>query len=147
MDDIRRTIEMRAPIDRVWRHLTEPELLSRWLMPNTFRPVLGRAFTMDCPPGIGSGAPIEARVTILEPPAGNRARLAYTWAIDEPPLTTLLDIRLTERGGTTRLDLVHSGWTLEPSDAGVRERHAGGWDHLLENLLKPLVEVSGIRQS
>jgi uncharacterized protein YndB with AHSA1/START domain len=30
------------PPDRVWHALTDPDLLARWLMPNDFRPAVGR---------------------------------------------------------------------------------------------------------
>lgn len=143
MDDIRRSIDIRAPIAVVWRFLTETELLANWLMPNTFAPVLGRAFTMDCPPGIGSGAPIDAVVTALEPPAGGRALLAFTWQIDQPLLATHLTIELTETDRYTRLDLVHAGWSdLPEAERGVYDRHVMGWDHLLPNALKPLAEAA-----
>ncbi|WP_421724309.1 SRPBCC family protein [Bauldia sp.] len=139
-DAIHRTITIAAPIDRVWAYLTERDKIAAWLMPNTFVPETGRRFTMDCPPGIGSGAPIACAVTECVPPADGRARLAYTWAIDRPPIETLLTIELTGTAATTRLDLVHSGWSqLDPADAYVRDRHEQGWDVLLTQHLMPLV--------
>jgi hypothetical protein len=33
------------PPSKVWRALTEPELLGKWLMPTTMQPVLGTSFT------------------------------------------------------------------------------------------------------
>ena len=141
MADIRRTIEFKAPIDRVWSYLTTSDKIARWMMPNTFEAVHGREFTMECPPGIGSGAPVECVVTDLAAPKDSRARLAYSWAIDRPPLITMLTINLVEQGGITTLDLVHSGWEeLGPDDAYVRDRHEQGWDHLLGTLLRPLLE-------
>ena len=141
MADIRRTIEFRAPIELVWTYLTDSDKIAQWMMPNTFLPVDGRAFTMDCPPGIGSGAPVKCVVTALEAPAGKRAHLAYSWEIDKPPLTTQLTMALREQDGVTTLDLVHSGWqALGPDDGYVRDRHEQGWDQLLEHRLRPLLE-------
>lgn len=141
MSDIRRSVDFDAPIERVWAFLTEPEKIAQWLMPNTFSAVAGHAFTMDCPPGIGSGAPIECEVLRIEPPHGGRAHLTYTWAIDAPALKTVLTLDLNQEGGTTRLELVHSGWEpLAPSDMHVRDRHEQGWDALLEMRLRPLLE-------
>jgi uncharacterized protein YndB with AHSA1/START domain len=141
MEEIRRNIEFKAPLERVWACLTEPDLIARWLMPNTFEPELDRPFTMDCPPGIGSGRPIESVVTRLEPPDGKRARLAYSWEIDQPLIKTLVEIELHEVGNVTRLELVHSGWgELSPRDAYVGERHETGWDHLLGTALRDLLE-------
>lgn len=141
MADIKRTVEFKAPIDRVWDYLTDSDKIAQWMMPNSFQPVDGRVFTMDCPPGIGSGAPVKCIVTVLEAPAANRARLAYSWAIDQPPLTTMLTIDLHEQSGVTTMDLLHSGWeALGQADGYVRDRHEQGWDHLLGNQLRPLVE-------
>ena len=141
MDEIRRSVEFRASIERVWSCLTDPDLIARWLMPNNFQPEVGRAFTMDCPPGIGSGRPVLSVVTELEPPTNQVARLAYTWEIDEPPIKTLVEIDLREDGGITRMELVHSGWgALAPEEAGIGERHKLGWDHMLGTALRALVE-------
>lgn len=138
MDAIRRSITIQAPIDRVWAYLTERDKIAAWLMPNTFAPVAGRHFTMDCPPGIGSGAPVECEITELQPPTATGARLAYTWTIDQPLIETLLTIDLTATGDATRLDLEHSGWQkLGPEDGYVRDRHEQGWDRILSQRLVP----------
>jgi uncharacterized protein YndB with AHSA1/START domain len=140
MDTIRRSIIIDAPIDRVWAFLTETDKIAAWLMPNTFQPEAGAHFTMDCPPGIGSGAPVQCSVREIRPPAAGRARLVYSWEIDEPLIETVLAIDLSEKGDATRLDLVHSGWDqLGPEDGYVRDRHEQGWDMLLAHRLIPLV--------
>ena len=110
-------------------------------MPNTFQAVLGHRFTMDCPPGIGSGEPIDAVVTEIVPPANNRAHLVYTWRIEHPLRETVVEIHLTETNGVTRLDLTHSGWdNLTPEEAHIRERHDQGRDFLLVQRLRALLE-------
>lgn len=140
MDAIRRSITIDAPIDLVWVHLTQSDRIAAWLMPNTFEPEAGARFTMDCPPGIGSGAPVTCQIREIKPPAAGRARLVYSWEIDQPEIETLLTIDLKEESGGTRLDLIHSGWDrLGPEDAHVRDRHEMGWDQLLAHRLVPLV--------
>ena len=142
MDDIRQSVSFKAPIERVWVFITDSELIAKWLMPNTFQAELGHVFSMDCPPGIGSGAPIRSVVTELAPPAGRKfARLSYTWEIDEPELSTEVRMELSEADGVTRLDLVHTGWRdLAPQHEHVRQRHDEGWVHLLGQVLRALVE-------
>ncbi len=142
MDDIRQSVSFKAPIERVWAALTDTEIIAKWLMPNTFQAELGHVFSMDCPPGIGSGAPIRSVVTELDPPAGAKsARLSYTWEIDQPVLHTEVRMELSEADGLTRLDLVHSGWQdLAPEHEHVHRRHADGWVHLLGQALRQLVE-------
>ncbi|MGI5207044.1 SRPBCC family protein [Spirillospora sp. CA-108201] len=38
------------PPAKVWRALTEPDLLARWLMPNDFKAVVGHRFTFTAKP-------------------------------------------------------------------------------------------------
>ena len=38
------------PVEQVWRALTDPDLLARWLMPNDFKPVVGHQFTFRTEP-------------------------------------------------------------------------------------------------
>ncbi|MEP3279151.1 MAG: SRPBCC domain-containing protein [Stappiaceae bacterium] len=138
MNHILRSTQIKAPIEDVWSYLTVPEKIAQWLMPNTFSAEPGHRFTMDCPPGIGSGAPIDCEVKEISPPRDGRARLVYSWIIDSPRTETLLEIDLMEAAGVTHLDLVHSGWAEGESE--LKTRHAQGWDHLLETALRRLLE-------
>jgi uncharacterized protein YndB with AHSA1/START domain len=38
--------EVPFPPDKVWRGLTEPQLIEKWLMKNDFKPVVDHAFTL-----------------------------------------------------------------------------------------------------
>jgi uncharacterized protein YndB with AHSA1/START domain len=76
MTDIRRTINFKASIGRVCAYLTESDKIARWLMPNSFQLIDGHVFTMDRPPGIGSGAPVACQIRQFAPPRGGRARLS-----------------------------------------------------------------------
>jgi Activator of Hsp90 ATPase homolog 1-like protein len=55
------------PPDQVWRALTDPDLLGRWLMPNDFRPAAGHQFTFRTEPVL----------CFLAPPRGWRPALAH----------------------------------------------------------------------
>jgi len=81
--------------ERVWEALTDPNQLSRWLMPTDFKPLIGFRFRLDRP---GRSA-IEGKVIEVEP----GKRLAYTWNDDE------------EGEGIV-------AWRLEPTDDGTRVR-------------------------
>ena len=141
MAEIRRTISFNAPIGRVWAYITDSEKIARWLMPNDFLPTDGHAFKMDCPPGVGSGAPVTCQIRQIAPPSDGRARLSYTWTIDQPLTETLLTIDLHERDGTTTMDLVHSGWNdMNAAGRALLDRHGDGWTMLLNQALRPLVE-------
>ena len=48
MKVIRREIVIDAPLAKVWEHITDPEKIAGWLMPNDFAPTVGKKFTLDC---------------------------------------------------------------------------------------------------
>jgi len=129
MNAIVRSVDINSGIEKVWAFITQADKIAQWLMPNTFVGAVGTKFTMDCPPGVGSGAPVACEVRELRPPANGLARLVYTWVIDQPLTETLLEIDLTQMQGFTRLALVHSGWA--PGESELRSRHENGWDFLL----------------
>lgn len=129
-DEVRRTIEIRAPRERVWAALTRPEELLRWF------PTQHAAFDLR-PGGLASfvweeGAD-EAVIDVVEPPA----RLVFRWrpaGLDRPYTTVSFDLEETEGG--TRLTLVESGFTSLPDQ--IREQsqqgNDAGWRDELEEL-------------
>jgi uncharacterized protein YndB with AHSA1/START domain len=112
-DTIDVTYDLAAPPAKVWRALTEPALLARWLMPNDLRAEVGHRFTFTAQPMPGWDGVVHCEVLEVEP----ERRLAYSW-----------------RGGSDgpgspggRLDTVVR-WTLTPSASGgtaLRLEHAG----------------------
>jgi uncharacterized protein YndB with AHSA1/START domain len=99
------------PPELVWRALTEPELMARWLAPNDIRAEVGRRFTIR-PDGAIGAAPIDCEVIEVDP----HRLLSYRWrggegeavALDTV-VTWVLDP--TPEGGT-RLRLVHDGFPI-----------------------------------
>jgi uncharacterized protein YndB with AHSA1/START domain len=91
--------------DKVWRALTEPEALRRWMMPTDFRPRVGHKFRFEDPDDRGHSTPVRCEVVELDAPR----RLAYTWQSADDPEPSLVR------------------WTLEPEEAGTRVRlvHTG----------------------
>lgn len=85
------------PPERVWRALTDSDVLAVWLLPNDFKPRIGLRFGFS---PANSSTRIACRIVELEP----RRRLAYTWREREEDLPDLVT------------------WTLEPVEAGTRLR-------------------------
>lgn len=109
------TIEIDAPVEAVWRALTEAEELVRWFpLEARVRPGVGGSVWISW----GGGWEGEARIEIWEP--GQRLRTAHTapgpYDVDgktgaaASPVTLVLDYHLEGRGGKTVLRLVHSGF-------------------------------------
>lgn len=92
------------PRERVWRALTDPELLARWLMPNDFEPRVGHRFTFRTDPGPGFDGVVHCEVTEIEEPR----LVAFTWV--GGPLDTRVRFTLEEVPGGTRLQVEHSGF-------------------------------------
>ena len=138
MTHIHESVQIAASIEEVWAYFTQSDKIAEWLMPNTFQAGLGETFTMDCPPGIGSGAPISCEIQELSAPADGAARLVYTWVIEDPRADTLLDISLRQVNDTTYVDIIHSGWP--DGEEELRTRHEMGWKHLLGDRLRGCLE-------
>ena len=99
-----------APPPLVWRALTEPALLARWLAPNDIKAEVGRRFTVR-PDGPIGAAPIDCEVLAIEP----ERLLSYRWRGGEgdAALDTVVTwvLEPTAEGGT-RLRLVHDGFPI-----------------------------------
>jgi len=46
MKIIKKEIVIDAPVAKVWKHLTDPEKIAGWLMPNDFEAVVGKHFVL-----------------------------------------------------------------------------------------------------
>jgi len=109
--------ELPDPPEKVWRALTEPQLLARWLMPNDIKPVVGHQFTFQAAPVPGWDGVVHCEVLEVEP----CRRLRYSWRggsdkIQEygARLDTVATWTLTpSAGGGTHLRLDHDGFPLE----------------------------------
>src|ERR1700740_3654382 len=67
--------EMPHSPEKIWRALTQGELLKAWLMDNDFQPAVGHKFSFRSKPVPNWNGVIESQVLIVEP----NARLSYTW--------------------------------------------------------------------
>jgi uncharacterized protein YndB with AHSA1/START domain len=104
------------PPTKVWRALTEPDLLSRWLMPTDIRAEAGHRFTFRSEPRPGWDGIVYCEVLEVIP----QERLVYSWRSGSSgqegghELNTIITWTLvpTSQGGT-RLLLEHSGFEPE----------------------------------
>ena len=92
------------PRERVWRALTDPELLGRWLMPNDFSPEVGHGFTFRTDPGPGFDGIVHCVVTEVDEPSS----IAYSWK--GGPVDTLVRIELHVHQDGTRLVVSQTGF-------------------------------------
>jgi len=67
--------EMPHPPEKIWRALTEGQLIEEWLMKNDFQPVVGHRFNFRSTPVPGWNGVIDGEVLVVEP----NSRLTYSW--------------------------------------------------------------------
>jgi len=118
-------IDLPAPAEEVFRHLTDPAAMVRWMGQHaTLRPVPGGAFEIDI-----NGVPVRGHYLEIDPPR----RVLVSWGVVGnpalPPGATQVEFTLTPTPAGTRLRLVHRG--LPPDQAPM---HATGWHHFLGRL-------------
>jgi uncharacterized protein YndB with AHSA1/START domain len=105
--------DLAEPPHKVWRALTEPDLLAAWLGPNDIRPEVGHRFNVEP----GTDGPVECEVLEVEP---NRS-ITYSWREAKdggPALDSQVTWILTPTFiGGTHLRLVHDGFVLSSGRA------------------------------
>ena len=92
------------PIERVWRAITDPQAIARWLMKNDFEPRVGHKFQFRSKPMGNWDGIVNCEVLECEPPR----RLVYTW--NSNVVNTVLNITLERAGEGTKLVLEHKGF-------------------------------------
>jgi uncharacterized protein YndB with AHSA1/START domain len=122
------------PPSAVWRVLTDPASLERWLMPNDFLPVIGHRFTFLTEPQPGFDGVIRCEVLALE----EEQLMQISWV--SSGLDTTVTWTLSPEGRGTRLLLVHDGFDESaPEQERIRRMLGGGWStHLQRRLLAEL---------
>jgi uncharacterized protein YndB with AHSA1/START domain len=93
--------------EKVWRALTDPVLLTEWLLPVVeLKLEPGAAFTLKTQPYPGWDGTVNCR--ILESDA--HRKLSYAWVVGELDLDTVVTFTLAPTASGTRLSLVQSGF-------------------------------------
>ena len=101
------------PPEDVWTCLTDPSLISEWLMKNDFRAEVGHKFKFQTKPlpAMGFDGIVYCEVLEVVP----LRKLVYTWRGGPKPgvieLDTILTWTLLPRDGGTEIILEHKGFT------------------------------------
>ena len=136
-DAISFEFDLHHPPEKVWRALTDPELLADWLLPVTglaLEP--GAAFTFRTQPIAGWDGMVNCRMLEIEP----GRRLSYTWVVGKMELNTVVTFTLTPTPSGTRLSLVQSGFTADQKKNFGGARY--GWRMMGGKLVDLLARIS-----
>ena len=148
-DRIEKQIELKAPIARVWRALTDHREFGKWFGVNLEAPfVPGQtARGRITYPGYEQYT-LEAVVQKMEP----ERLFSFTWhpyALDlqrdysqEPP--TLVEFRLEQRGDSTLLTVTESGFSKIPAERRLEafRMNDDGWAEQMQNIERHVGQTS-----
>jgi uncharacterized protein YndB with AHSA1/START domain len=135
LQDIKKTIILEAPIQKVWDTVSTAEGIASWFMPNDFQPKVGHEFHVQSPFG-----PSPCKVLEIDAPH----RLSFSWDTDG----WIVSFILKELDDKTEFTLIHGGWkepdTILPKpnekSSVIRDRMDHGWEQIVNQNLKKAVE-------
>jgi uncharacterized protein YndB with AHSA1/START domain len=114
-----------APIDVVWRAITEADELTRWFPVDArVEPGLGGTIWLSW----GGGTEGTAPITAWEP------ERRFGWTESRGPHRLAVDFHIEGRGGATVVRLVQSGFGDGPEWDDEFHMTGGGWSYFLEHL-------------
>jgi len=128
--------EMPHPPEKLWRALTQPHLITEWLMKNDFAAVVGHRFNLR---GEWGGV-LDCEVLVVEP----NKELAFTWnhAHDDPAfsLQSVVTFTLTPTASGTRLRMEQTGF--RPDQRQAFGGANAGWQQMFAKLEQVLTNAS-----
>ncbi|MBX3128257.1 MAG: SRPBCC domain-containing protein [Polyangiaceae bacterium] len=134
-DSISFEFDLQHSPEKVWRALTDPVLLSEWLLPVVeleLEP--GAAFTFTAPPQPGWDGVVNCQLREIEP----HSKLSWAWVVGE--LDTVVTFTLTPTTSGTHLSLVQSGFKPEQKQNFGGARY--GWRMMGQKLVDLLARSS-----
>jgi uncharacterized protein YndB with AHSA1/START domain len=106
-DSIAFEFDLQHKPEKVWRALTDPALLTEWLLPVVdLKAEPGAAFTFKAPSFPGWDGTVNCRFLEIEA----QRKLSYRWVVGDLELDTVVTFTLTPTASGTRLSLVQSGF-------------------------------------
>lgn len=129
LQDIKQTVVIEAPIQKVWEQVSTADGIAAWFMPNDFLAEVGHEFHLQSPFG-----PSPCKVTELDPPN----RLSFTWDTEG----WFVSFILKELEEKTEFTLIHGGWKqrdelmnkANEKASVIHGRMSGGWVGILGSL-------------
>lgn len=121
------------PPEHVWQALTNSQALSKWLMPNDFKPLVGHKFQFRTKPAPGFDGIVNCEVLEIDAPR----RLSFTWK--GGPVDTIVSFVLEPAGSGTKLHFEQK--EFEGTKAVLISYFLGsGWKGMLRQKLPKVLD-------
>ncbi len=126
------------PPNEVWKYLAEPELITLWLMPNNFKPMLGYEFqfTTKPIPSLDLDGIFYCKVLEIIP----FQKLIYSWKGGSGngvfTLDTVVEWTLEKHGKGTTLFLKQSGF--KETNLAIFTGMTSGWQTNIQKMINHL---------
>jgi uncharacterized protein YndB with AHSA1/START domain len=119
---------------KVWRALTDPELLSKWLLPVVnLKLEPGSSFMFQAPPKAGWDGSVNCQLVEIEA----QEKLSYTWRVGD--LDTVVTFTVTPTDAGTHLSIVQTGFKPHQKQNFGGARY--GWRMMGERLNEVLEQL------
>lgn len=120
--------------EKVWRALTDPVLLTEWLLPTvTLKLEPEAVFTFKAQPQPGWDGTVNCRFLEIEA----QRKLSYTWVVGD--IDTVVTFTLTPVASGTRLSLIQSGFKPDQRQNIAGARY--GWKMMSGELVNLLARM------
>jgi len=129
-------LDLRHLPEKVWRALTDPTLLTEWLLPVVglvLEP--GAAFMFKTQPYPGWDGTVNCRILEIEA----HRKLSYAWVVGDMAIDTVVTFTLTPTASGTRLSLVQSGFKPDQKQNFGGARY--GWKMMGGKLVDLLARI------
>lgn len=137
---LRFEFELPHPPGRIWRALTEPELLSEWLLPVAeLIPEAGASFLFRAPAQPGWDGLVACRFIEID----RERKLSYRWVVGD--LDTVVTFTLEPTPEGTRLTLVQEGFRPDQKQNLGGARY--GWRMMGDRLVHLLDSIEQTNHS
>ena len=130
---IRLDYDLKSPPEKVWRALTQSDLLARWLMPNDMVAKTGHKFQFKSPTPPGANWDGIVKCEVLEATASKRLRLTWVGG----GLDSVVSWTLTPTAGGTRLHVEQDGFG--PDQTWAYDGATQGWNKFIGEMLPKLL--------
>ena len=126
--------DLQHPPEKVWRALTDPVLLSEWLLPVIdLKLETGAAFTFKTQAYPGWDGTVNCQMLEIEA----QKKLSYAWTV--PFLDTVVTFTLTPTASGTRLGVVQAGFKQDQKREFGGARY--GWNMMGGKLVDLLARI------